>query len=57
MKVDWIVVNQEGYVAECLHCGAREPPPYLPIPIDEFVKWSRAFSKKHEGCEVKILRR
>jgi hypothetical protein len=50
-QCNWIVVNQEGYVAECLRCGKREPPPYLPISVDVFVKWCSACSEAHKNCK------
>lgn len=35
----------------CLHCG-NEHVPRLPAPISAMSKWSKAFVKLHEDCQV-----
>jgi hypothetical protein len=34
----------------CLHCGAKQPFPTLPISVDDFVRWSMEFVDAHKDC-------
>ena len=51
----WIVVRDSDFQVLCRRCGATELPPQMPISVDDFVKWSQAFTEKHLGCNKKDI--
>jgi len=47
---DWVVASQ-GLAIMCERCGAVEYPPTMPISVTEYVRWAKAFFKKHRNCK------
>ena len=49
---NWIVINAEKYPNEllCRRCGAYQPF-LLPMSVDVFLAFGRAFLKQHKSCK------
>jgi len=53
MKVTWVVMGPEPYLAHCQRCGQTIEKPTLPCPLDMAVAWMKAAVKLHAHCKAK----
>jgi len=49
---DHIVINVETGQYECQHCGAKQYPPKMPVPIDDMLAHMDMFTAAHKDCKA-----
>jgi len=50
VRVHWVTLGPEPYLATCSRCGAREPRPELPAAADAVVLYLRYVVARHRLC-------
>jgi len=57
MKVRWLKVGPEPFLATCERCGGHVDKPALPMAVDAFLKYGNYAEALHKDCKPPEIER
>jgi hypothetical protein len=54
VKVDWVFMGPEPYLATCRRCGEHVAKPPMPTPLDAAIKYFEYASEAHKFCKEAV---